>query len=131
MKFFSKTLGSKLREVLLIRVVFLLKQIVLEELKSTEVQLESKISLAYLYMIFSQTDNLQKLFNNEQFTIDSIYPLLDFENLSNSKQHQKIQPSDIPIGVNRVNELKTLAELDNIAAYLLGKVKVDRKSPSK
>ena len=103
----------------------------LADLKVTEVQLESKISLAYHYMMFYQPVKLQKLFTNEQFTIDSIYPLLDFENLSNSKQHQKIQPSDTPIGVNRVNELKTLAELDNIAAYLLGKVKVDRKSPSK
>ena len=70
MKFFTKVLGVKLKESLLLRVIFLLKQIVLDELKGLESQLESKLQLVYLYMIFSQCDNIQKLILADQATVE-------------------------------------------------------------
>ena len=76
-------------------------------------------------MVFSQTESIQKLFFTEQATIDQLEPFLDFDKLSTSKQHQKMQASSTRVGVNRVNELRVLADLDAVAAYMLGKSKAN------
>ena len=57
---------------------------------------------------------------------------MDFDKLAASKAHQKTLPSNNRIGVCRVNELRTLADIDGVAAYMLGKTKpVNEAKPTK